>query len=100
MRLDVNSKRHLLMIFKEGMHNALKYANASSVTFRAEVTDEHLRFSLQDDGLGFDQDQLVRINGLHNMESRATEMEAEFTVSSVPGLGTTLSLYKEIHPNG
>lgn len=100
MRLDVNSKRHLLMIFKEGMHNALKYANASTVTFWAGSVDEQLTFKLQDDGLGFDQDQLVRINGLHNMESRAREMEAEFTVNSVPGLGTTLSLIKEIHPNG
>lgn len=98
--LDVNSKRHLLMIFKEGMHNALKYSQATQVTLSVSETSGGLLFALQDDGLGFEQDELVRVNGLHNMESRATDMSATLEVQWVPGMGTSILLRTEIHLDG
>lgn len=100
--LDINSKRHLLMIAKEGMHNALKYSRASQVRLRIFVpaNTSTLNLELQDDGLGFEMDELLRVNGLHHMHTRAEEMEAQLRIHSVPGVGTTILLRKEFHPNG
>jgi signal transduction histidine kinase len=82
------------------MNNALKYAKASTVRFQVRVEEEMLVFRLQDDGLGFDQDKLVRVNGLNNMAKRAEEMKADFSIEATPGLGTSIQLQKQIYPNG
>jgi ligand-binding sensor domain-containing protein/signal transduction histidine kinase len=101
VRLPMAVRRHLLLILKEAMNNALKYAQASEV--RLEVTEEEegtLHLTLTDDGIGFAEEQLSRINGLTNMESRAEEMGADFHLEATPGMGTTIRLSWPIHPNG
>ncbi|MEM7369222.1 MAG: two-component regulator propeller domain-containing protein [Bacteroidota bacterium] len=100
IHLEVSAKRNLLLIFKEAMNNTLKYAQASTVQFIATLEQDHFCLELIDDGLGFDQDKLVRVNGLNNMKTRAEKMQAEFKVEAVPGLGTRILVRKEIHPNG
>ena len=100
LRLAVSAKRNLLLIFKEAMNNALKYAKASTVRFSVSVKEDRLQLELSDDGLGFDKEKLVRVNGLNNMKGRAEEMGAEIQVDALPGLGTRIVVKKEIHPNG
>ncbi|MEM7657541.1 MAG: two-component regulator propeller domain-containing protein [Bacteroidota bacterium] len=99
-RMDVNSKRNLLLLFKEGMNNALKYARASTVYFTATLQDQVLIIELRDDGLGFERDKLARVNGLNNMEKRAEEIGASLEVEATPGIGTLIRLQQSIHPNG
>lgn len=100
IRLDVSAKRNLLLIFKEAMNNTLKYAKASSVQFLLKLEEGFLHVELLDDGMGFDQDKLVRVNGLNNMKTRAEKMQANFEVEAIPGLGTRIIIRKQIHPNG
>lgn len=103
-RLDLNIRRQLLLIFKEAMNNCLKYAQSSEVHFRISESDDHLDFAFHDNGLGFDLDQLQRVNGLNNMQHRVKEMGAEIEIKSVPGIGTqiTVQVPKQAlnHPNG
>ncbi|RMG72892.1 MAG: hypothetical protein D6722_04550, partial [Bacteroidetes bacterium] len=98
--LDVTSKRNLLMICKEAMNNALKYAQAATVRLKVSVSAGVLQLDLMDDGLGFERDKLVRVNGLNNMRKRAEEMGATLQIDATPGVGTRLHLQKEINPNG
>lgn len=100
LRLDVSAKRNLLLIFKEGMNNALKYAQASTVRFSVSCEEDLLQVELADDGLGFDKEKLVRVNGLNNMKKRAEEMGANLQVDAIPGVGARILIQKQIHPNG
>ncbi|MEL6650165.1 MAG: ATP-binding protein [Bacteroidota bacterium] len=104
LRLDLNLRRQLLLIFKEAMNNALKYAKASEVLLQVHQSETHLAFALRDNGLGFDYEQLSRVNGLNNMQQRVAEMGAEIAIESVPSIGTHIKVQIPIaiinHPNG
>ena len=88
------------MICKEAMNNSLKYAQCQTFRLKAESSENQLRLILSDDGLGFEQEQLIRVNGLNNMKARAAEIGANIEIQSVPGLGTSIICDMEIHPNG
>ncbi|MEO0470614.1 MAG: two-component regulator propeller domain-containing protein [Bacteroidota bacterium] len=98
--IDIQTKRHLLLIFKEAMHNALKYANCQAVRLSSQLDNGQLRIEVIDDGLGFSKEKLDRINGLNNMKSRAAESGGTLSIHSLPGQGTRIVYKKEIHPNG
>lgn len=97
---SLNQKRHLLLICKEAMNNCLKYAQAQTFRMKVESEEGILRLIMSDDGLGFDLDQLVRVNGLNNMRARAEEIGAAINIESVPGMGTSIICELDIHPNG
>ncbi|MFK7920381.1 MAG: two-component regulator propeller domain-containing protein [Bacteroidia bacterium] len=103
-RLDLNIRRQLLLIFKEAMNNCLKYAQASEVQLRLSESGDRLDFAFHDNGMGFDLNQLQRVNGLNNMQHRVKEMGAKIEIKSVPGIGTqiTVQVPKQVlnHPNG
>lgn len=95
--LDLNLRRHLLMICKEALHNALKYAEAREVRLKIEVRDGELRVQIQDNGLGFDWEQRRSAgHGLRNMQSRAEECGATLEMQSTPGIGTHLVFSKAL----
>lgn len=85
---DVRTKRHLLLIFKEAMHNALRHADAKEVILTAEIRNSKLVVQLEDDGKGFAEGELQRINGLRNMRERAGEIGGVLKVESEPNQGT------------
>jgi signal transduction histidine kinase len=69
--LPMRFKRHLLLIFKEGMHNALKHSGCKAVKLHIEEKDHKLIILLQDDGVGFDTTITHKGDGLINMARRA-----------------------------
>ena len=84
----------LLRICQESLANMLKYANASEVVTTLEYTDTDVRLALKDDGVGFDPDLPVRVEGdkggfgLISMRERARLLGGELRVESSPGQGT------------
>ncbi len=90
--LNLYAKRHLLLIFKEAMNNAMKYAQCKAVSLTIRQVPDQLVLTLTDDGVGFDKASLDRINGLDNMTFRANEIGGELAITSAPGKGTTVQL--------
>ena len=88
VRLPMDRKRHLTLLFKEAMHNSLKHAQAANVTLQVEKTATGFQFTLQDDGKGFDTTDHKHGLGLRNMQDRASQMGGTLTIKSVPGVGT------------
>lgn len=89
--LDMDWKRHLVMIFKEAMHNALKYSLAKNVTLKATLSSDVLNLSLTDDGQGFDPQEIDNGYGQANMKRRADHLGASISIESEPGLGTIVT---------
>lgn len=87
-RLNMDWKRHLILIFKEAMHNTLKYANAKNVTLNIHLKSSTLILELIDDGDGFLVQSESDGYGLRNMRNRAADLEANLIIESMPGMGT------------
>ncbi len=92
VEMQGNVRRHFLLIFKEAITNILKYAKASKVKFKFSKNEDEWKFHLKDDGVGFDIDELKRINGLNNMIARGEKINAEVEIVSKSGKGTSIIL--------
>lgn len=93
-RLSTSSRRALFLIFKEALHNALKYAECSAVDISLTSTRRTITLSVADNGKGFDPDNVDSYNGngLPSMRTRAANLGGNFGVHSRPGEGTTVSV--------
>jgi signal transduction histidine kinase len=82
----------LFRIVQEGITNIIRHAGAQSVTLRFTVERDACRFTLTDDGRGFDAaDPKFRwSHGLMGMRQRVRALGGEFDIESTPGSGTTL----------
>jgi signal transduction histidine kinase/ligand-binding sensor domain-containing protein len=80
--LDPHLRKHLLLIFKEAMNNALKYSEATQVEFCVKQEKENIHFQLRDNGKGFEEEVVKKGNGLQNMRERAEKINALFTLES------------------
>ena len=90
--LDMDWKRHLSLIFKEGLNNSLKHSNCHKVSIDSKFENDEFEIILEDDGSGFDVNNLMTGNGLSNMKKRAEYINAKFDIESQPGNGTKISV--------
>ena len=74
----------------EAMQNVTKYAHASHVTIDLEEVGASLRFSVVDDGVGFDVDATSYGTGLQGMADRLDAISGSLEVRSARGGGTTI----------
>ncbi|WP_353778335.1 two-component regulator propeller domain-containing protein [Winogradskyella sp. 3972H.M.0a.05] len=94
--LDAQTKKQVLMIFKEAMNNCSKYSECSTVQFKITYTKAFSNFSLEDDGIGFDVSKVSQGRGLKNMYNRAQKISAELEISSNSD-GTSITLNRIPH---
>ncbi len=91
-RFPVAVENELLRIMQEALNNIDKHANATNVDIIWRVEADDAEFTITDDGDGFDESRGVRETafGLVGMRERAEVIDAELTVTSSPGAGTTI----------
>lgn len=82
LKLPLDQKRHLLLLFKEAMHNALKHSNAKLVLLEAAITGGEVVFSLSDNGRGFDSAVVYAGEGMKSMKNRAEKLGSALRVQS------------------
>jgi len=85
-------KRHLIMFFKEVVHNCARHSQATKVELVAMVSATHFKLLVHDNGCGFAPDQVVDGWGLDSLRKRAMEMGGAMELESAPGEGTTIVL--------
>lgn len=83
---------NIYRIIQEAVNNAIKYAEASNIDIQIEKKDDNVLFSINDDGKGFDLNEINVGNGLNNMRKRATDMGATIIYNSEIGKGTNIIL--------
>ena len=83
---------HLYLIVKEAINNAVKYSEATTLLLNIDEYDGKLSIEVNDNGKGFDKQNVKLGNGLTGMNKRAKEIGAEFDLKSELTIGTTLSI--------
>ena len=84
-------RRNVFLVIKESLNNILKHSKAGNVTITLKKVSDGLTLLIQDDGVGFDQDNVRRYgNGLKNMKRRMDEMNIELSIEHNKGTLITL----------
>jgi signal transduction histidine kinase/ligand-binding sensor domain-containing protein len=91
LRLGMDVRRDLLLIFKEVINNAARHARCRSVTVDLRVKPSHLVMTISDDGVGFDTSAASDGHGLDSLRRRASRLKGTLEITSAPG-GTRLTL--------
>ncbi len=97
-------KRHLLLVVKEALHNAVKHAQARTVTLGLRVDPEGFTLEVGDDGRGLPDGVGGEPSrgvgaaggaglGLSSLRQRAQAVGGRLELVSVPGRGTTVRLW-------
>ncbi|MNK47552.1 Sensor protein VraS [compost metagenome] len=92
--LEFVKKNVLLRITQEFLQNSLKHAQCNNISIQLKsAADVFLTLKIQDDGMGFDFDNLTSDGiGLKNMKKRAEIIGGEFNLTSKPNSGTELTI--------
>lgn len=92
-RLMMEKETALFRISQEALMNASKHAGTEIVTIRLKIADGMVRFTVVDDGNGFNSHiQEGSGWGMKIMRERAELVGGNFRVDSAPGKGTVLSV--------
>ena len=75
----------------EALNNASKHAPGSNVVVRLVEADDHLDFSVRDDGSGFDPEECRPGSGLGNMADRVAALGGVLDITSAPSRGTMVA---------
>lgn len=92
MKLSMDVRKNLYLIFKEALNNMAKYSRANKALFDIKEDKNVLSMLIHDNGKGFDMLQTTPGNGLRNMKKRADEIGAKLLIDSNPDKGTTIQL--------
>jgi anti-sigma regulatory factor (Ser/Thr protein kinase) len=92
VKIPLEKRYDLYLVFKEMVNNGAKYAEATVVTFRLEWQRGTVTLLYEDNGIGFDIENASSGNGLHNMRQRGRALGGELMITSTPGKGTRITL--------
>ena len=92
VRLAMDVRRDVLLIFKEAVNNAARHSGCSRAEIDLRVADARLVLTLRDNGVGFDPSLQNDGQGLTSMQRRAGRLRGHLAIASEPGSGTRITL--------
>jgi signal transduction histidine kinase/ligand-binding sensor domain-containing protein len=92
VRMAPDRRRHLLLAFKEAVHNVARHAHATQARVAFSLDGASVRLSVQDDGVGFDREATTPGRGLESLTRRAGLIGGRLSVDSTQGSGTIITL--------
>ncbi len=88
-------EEELLRIAQEAVHNASRHAKAKRISVALAYTKKSVLLTISDDGQGFDTQEGFHKSdhwGLKNMQERAAQIRATYTLTSAAGKGTQIEV--------
>ncbi len=94
VQLDAKAEHALLRIAQEAFTNAVRHADATTMTLCLQPLPHAVEFIITDDGKGFEVAELEAQHGLglRLMKERAQELHGTFSLSTAPGEGTRIHI--------
>jgi signal transduction histidine kinase len=102
----METQTNLYRVFQEVFTNIGKHADARHVSFAVKKNEGRVSFFVEDDGKGFDVNEVkgrdinYRGMGLAAIEERARILGADLNVTSWPGEGTRISMKLPVTEGG
>lgn len=97
--LTSQQRKNFFLIFKEAIHNIVKYAQCNNVLVEIAKSSNKISMLIKDDGKGFDavsfqegRGGAYNGNGLKNMQTRTEEIGGKLLINSSVNTGTSVSL--------
>ncbi len=87
-KLSMEVRQHLWMIYKEMITNAVRHSAASRLDVIMDIENGMLKLIVQDNGNGFDLDEIKDGNGIRNIRKRAAKIGAVIKIHSEEDFGT------------
>lgn len=90
--LSGNLSLTIYRIIQEALNNAVKHAQASTVSVLMRQHNGRVEVTIKDDGTGFDPEVTKKGAGLKNIQNRVYLIDGTLQIWSAPGNGTTLRI--------
>jgi len=89
-----NSKDEIILfrIIQEFISNTIKYSEAKNLGITLNYSNDFLKIIAQDDGVGFDMNNIEQGSGLINMKNRTALINTRFNLETSPNNGVKLML--------
>ncbi len=92
LKLDMEKRRDVFLIFKEAINNIAKYAHCTKTIIDIHQLNQILIMTIRDNGVGFDTGVADVGNGMGNMQKRAELLKGTIEIKSRQGLGTEVAI--------
>lgn len=99
IKLNMEYKQHLYLIFKEALNNSLKHSKCTKINLEVNYKNNYLKIIMKDNGIGVDVSNIKFGNGIKNMKHRAELLRCNLEIESNLNEGTTITFYGKIHNN-
>jgi signal transduction histidine kinase len=92
--MDKKVMTYVYRLTQEAINNIVKHAEAKDVWVKLSRKTDMLTLTIEDNGVGFHPETAGKGggSGLHNMHERASLLQGNINIRSVPGKGTTIHL--------
>lgn len=92
IKLSMDERYDIYLIFKEAVNNLAKYAKCTEVKIKIEAKKHSLFMQIKDNGIGFNPNQQTERNGIRNMRSRTENLGGKINIISEKDKGTDIQL--------
>jgi signal transduction histidine kinase len=89
-QLTLSTNHQIYCVVKEGLINIQKHAQAQSISLQGYSTEQQVIVKLEDDGIGFNLQQINSGFGLQGMKERVQAIEGKLKINSAIGKGTQI----------
>ena len=90
IRVNINKRQQIYLIFKEAINNISKHSNATNVEIYIENRSRKFHLNIKDNGTSFENMKNKDGMGIKNMYLRAERIDAELDIDSANGFLITL----------
>lgn len=95
IHLSEGTQIHLYRVIQEILHNTLKHAQASKITYTLKQKEKYLQMCFADNGTGFNVEKNIRERsglGLHNILSRIEMLNGTIYLDTAEGKGAAYTI--------
>lgn len=91
-RLEEKLELNIYYLVLELVNNVIKHADASKLLIQLLIDDESIVLSAEDDGVGFDQENITEGLGMVGLRQRVEHMNGKLAIDSEPERGTEIMI--------
>ncbi|HEY4552397.1 MAG TPA: sensor histidine kinase [Bacillaceae bacterium] len=93
-RLPSKYEVAIFRLIQESVNNAIKHSKASEIKVKIEICSKRATVIVHDNGIGFDPEERKSGSfGIIGMKERVVTLEGEFSIDSIPGIGTKVTIH-------